>query len=161
MEILLIRHGLPIRIESDGPVDPPLAPEGHAQAAALARWLRATPPDVVVSSTMSRAIDTARHLTDAFAIEGRRDADLCEFDRGANVYIPLEQLGPDDPHMVRLIEDWFGPAGAARRAVFQQRVVTALGRFVTAPDVADAARCAVVCHGGVVNAVLASVLGTD
>src|SRR5699024_1886641 len=59
MDILLIRHGLPLRVESDRPVDPPLAPRGHEQAEALAAWLEPTPPDLLLSSTMNRAIDTA------------------------------------------------------------------------------------------------------
>lgn len=158
MDILLIRHGLPLRVESDRPVDPPLAPPGHAQASALADWLAPTPPDLLVSSTMNRAIDTARHIADAFSLEPTEDPDFCEFDRGATAYIPLEQLDRNDPHMVKLIDDWFGPGGAERRAVFQTRVVTALDRVVAS---SDAERLALVCHGGVINAVLASVLGTD
>lgn len=158
MEILLIRHGLPLRVESDQPVDPPLAPEGHAQAAALARWLAAEPPDHLVTSTMNRAVDTASHLAEAFALDPVSDADFCEYDRGANAYIPLEQLGRDDPHMVKLIDDWFGPGGAPRRAEFRNRVVTALGRHLAD---ARAERVALVCHGGVINAILSNVLGTD
>lgn len=158
MEILLIRHGLPLRVESDRPVDPPLAPEGHDQADALARWLEPEPPDLLLSSTMNRAIDTARHLADAFSLETRADEDFCEFDRGASAYIPLEELDPDHPHMVRLLADWFGPEAADRRAAFQDRVVDALDRHVQA---ADAERVAVVCHGGVINAALARVLGTE
>ncbi len=158
MEILLIRHGLPIRVESDQPVDPPLAPEGHEQAGALARWLEPEPPDHLIASTMNRAVDTARHLADAFDLVTHEDQDFCEFDRGTTVYIPLEELEPDHPHMVRLIEDWFGPEGAERRAVFQQRVVAALDRHLR--DL-DAEQVALVCHGGVINAILAHVLGIE
>ena len=158
MEILLIRHGLPIRVESDQPVDPPLAPEGHEQAAALARWLEPEPPDHLIASTMNRAVDTAEHLADAFDLVTHFDEDFCEFDRGTTVYIPLEELEPDHPHMVRLIEDWFGPEGAERRAVFQQRVVAALDRHLR--DL-DADQVALVSHGGVINAILAHVLGIE
>lgn len=158
MEILLIRHGLPLRVESDQPVDPPLAPEGHEQAAALARWLSLEAPDHLISSTMNRAIDTAGHLADAFALDPVTDPDFCEFDRGANAYIPLEQLERDDPHMVKLLDDWFGPGGAPRRAEFRERVVAALERHVADTD---ANRIALVCHGGVINAILSRVLSTD
>jgi probable phosphoglycerate mutase len=158
MEILLIRHGLPLRVESDRPVDPPLAPQGHAQADALARWLEDEPPDHLIASTMGRAVDTAQHLADAFGLELDQDEDFCEFDRGTHVYIPLEELKPDHPHMVRLIEDWFGPESADRRAAFQARVVAALDRHLR--DL-DAERVALVSHGGVINATLAHVLGID
>jgi probable phosphoglycerate mutase len=158
MELLLIRHGLPIRIESDQPVDPPLAPLGHRQAQALADWLAPLPPDRLISSTMARAVDTADHLAQTLALEPVADADFCEFDRGAKAYIPLEELDRDHPHMQQLIDDWIGPGGAPRREVFQARVLEALRRQL---DGIDAERPALVCHGGVINVILADVLGTD
>lgn len=158
MEILLIRHGLPLRVESDQPVDPPLAPKGHEQAGALARWLESAPPDHLIASTMNRAIDTAQHLGDAFDLVTHQDEDFCEFDRGTHVYIPLEELERDDPHMVQLRADWFGAEGADRRVAFQERVVAALDRHIV--DL-EAERVAVVSHGGVINATLARVLGIE
>lgn len=158
MDILLIRHGLPQRVESDRPVDPPLAPLGHDQAAALARWLDRTPPDHLLSSTMSRAVDTAAHLADAFDLENRQEPDFCEYDRGATVYIPVEELKAGDPHLEQLIDDWFGAGGAERRKAFQDRVVEALNRHITG---LEAERVAIVCHGGVINAVLSHVLGME
>lgn len=158
MELLLIRHGLPIRVESDRPVDPPLSPRGHVQAQALAHWLLPVPPDHLISSTMARAVDTAGHLAKTFTLEPTADADFCEFDRGAKAYIPLEELDRDHPHMKRLIDDWIGPGGADRRGAFQARVLEALRRHL---DSIDSERTALVCHGGVINVILADVLGTD
>lgn len=158
MELLLIRHGLPLRVESDRPVDPPLAPLGHAQAAALAAWLEPSPPDVVITSTMARAAETGAHLAGAYDLVATSDEDFCEFDRGTHAYIPLEELDRDHPHMQALIDDWIGPGGAAKRAAFQNRVVTALDRHL-ADEPGD--RVALVCHGGVINVILAHVLGTD
>ena len=41
MELILIRHGLPERVETeDGtPADPPLSEVGHEQARRMANWL--------------------------------------------------------------------------------------------------------------------------
>src|SRR3712207_5965516 len=40
MELLIIRHGLPVRIDdAGGPADPELSEEGHRQAALVARFL--------------------------------------------------------------------------------------------------------------------------
>ena len=41
MDLLLIRHGLPVRVENpDGrPADPPLSQEGREQAERVAHWL--------------------------------------------------------------------------------------------------------------------------
>lgn len=158
MELLLIRHGLPLRIESDQPVDPPLAPLGHAQAQALAEWLIPHPPDRLLSSTMARAVDTADHVARQFGLEPTAEADFCEFDRGAKAYIPLEELDRDHPHMRQLIDDWIGPGGAERRAAFQAKVLAALHRHV---DDSMSECTALVCHGGVINVILADVLGTD
>ena len=158
MELLLIRHGLPVRLESDRPVDPPLAPLGHLQAEALADWLAETPPDVVITSTMARAVETGAHVAEAFDLKPVADDDFCEFDRGTNAYIPLEELDRDHPHMKQLIDDWVGPGGAERRGVFQARVMAALDRTLGG---LDAGRVALVCHGGVINVILAHVLGLE
>ena len=59
MELLLIRHGLPERIEgADGPADPVLTEEGRRQADLLAGWLAHEPIDHVLSSTLRRARET-------------------------------------------------------------------------------------------------------
>ena len=41
MELILIRHGLPLQVETkDGtPADPPLSEVGHQQAQRMAKWL--------------------------------------------------------------------------------------------------------------------------
>lgn len=107
---------------------------------------------------MARAKDTAGHLADAFSLTPTEEPDFCEFDRGAKAYIPLEELDRDHPHMQALIDDWVGPGGASRRAAFQARVLAALTRHLAA---ADAERIALVCHGGVINVILAHVLTTE
>lgn len=158
MDILLIRHGLPLRVESDRPVDPPLSSLGHAQAEALATWLEPAPPDHLLCSTMQRAIDTAAHIADKFDLQAVTDVDFCEYDRGSTAYIPIEELDSGDAHMEKLVADWFGPEKAEERREFQTRVVDALHRHIG--DL-DAGRVALVCHGGVINAVLSHVLEMD
>ena len=55
MQLWLIRHALPVRVEGVvGAADPGLAPEGHDQAERLAGWLRGQPFDAVWSSPMRR-----------------------------------------------------------------------------------------------------------
>ena len=57
MELILIRHGLPVRSRENA--DPPLAEEGHDQARRVAGRLARERIDTVVSSTMRRALETA------------------------------------------------------------------------------------------------------
>ena len=155
MELLLIRHALPVRLESDRPVDPPLAALGRAQGEALAAWLEPEPPDALVSSTMLRAVQTAEHLAEKFSLVPTEIEALCELDRGTHAYIPLEELDRDHPHMQALMADWVGPEAAPRRAAFQAGIMAALDALVAA-EVGE--RVAVVCHGGVINAALSHVL---
>ena len=71
MELILIRHALPLRVEKkDGsPADPGLGPEGMAQAQKLARWMMAERMDAIYSSPMSRARMTAEFLADLKGME--------------------------------------------------------------------------------------------
>ena len=62
MELLIIRHARPIaetRSEGEGSADPPLSPIGVKQAEATAEFLKSQGIQHVVSSTMTRAIQTA------------------------------------------------------------------------------------------------------
>ena len=158
MELLLIRHALPVRIEdADGPADPSLADLGVRQAEALAAWLADEPIDTVYTSPLRRAQQTAAPLADRLALDPIIDDELAEFDQTAAFYIPIEELkAENDPRWQQLIDgDWsFG--GTDDRTVFVDRVVAAVERLVQAHP---GGTIALVCHGGVVNAYLAHVLG--
>jgi broad specificity phosphatase PhoE len=54
MELILIRHALPLRVErEDGsPADPGLSEKGIEQAAKLARWMESEKLDAIYSSPM-------------------------------------------------------------------------------------------------------------
>lgn len=156
MELLLVRHALPVRQEaSTGAADPQLAPEGLQQAAALAeRW--ADRVDAVWTSPMRRARETAAPLAAALGVTPTVDDDLAEMDRDAEAYIPMEELRADAAAWAEAVDSWVGPGGAALRATFRARVAAAIERVVAAHR---GQRVAVVCHGGVVNATVADVLG--
>ena len=63
MELLLIRHGLPVRRELEaGAADPELSEAGHAQAQHLADYLGAEDLDAVYASPLRRAYQTAQPL---------------------------------------------------------------------------------------------------
>jgi 2,3-bisphosphoglycerate-dependent phosphoglycerate mutase len=158
VELLLIRHALPVRIEGvGGPADPPLSAEGREQARELAAaW--ADGVDAVWASPLLRARETAAPLAAALGVEVAIDDDLAEMDRDAEAYIPLEELRRDPTAWAEAVEAWVGPAGAELRAAFRRRVVAAVDRIVAAHR---GQRVAVVCHGGTINAALAEVLGLD
>lgn len=159
MELLIIRHGLPIRIEgADGPADPPLADRGHAQAAALADWLQGDPIDAVYSSPMRRAHQTAVPLAEALGHDLVIDDDVAEWDRHSSEYIPIEELkAAKDQRYYDMLsgEGWQGDVPPHE---FQERIVTAIERIVQRHR---GQRVAIVCHGGVINAYTSHVLGLD
>jgi probable phosphoglycerate mutase len=159
MDLLLIRHGLPLRLEGETtPADPALAPSGEDQAELLANWLMGETLDAIYSSPMRRAVQTAAPLSGRTGIEVVVDDDLAEFDRDLPFYIPMEELLPDDPRFHRLMSVWEGDEGLPARVEFRDRVVAAVERVVKAHP---SQRVAVVCHGGVINAYLSHVLGLE
>jgi 2,3-bisphosphoglycerate-dependent phosphoglycerate mutase len=156
VELILVRHGLPVRIDdADGPADPPLSDDGRAQAVRLANWLAKDPIDAVYVSPMRRAVETAAPLADALGVEPVVDEELAEFDRDAHFYIPLEELkAAGDPRYLAMIR---GEAdGEVDQETFREVVAVAVERIVEAHagDVVAA-----VCHGGVINAWASHVLG--
>src|SRR5690606_20778222 len=69
-ELLLIRHGLPVRREvSDGPADPELAAQGHAQAEHMANYLSTEGITAVYTSPLRRACETAAPLARVLGLE--------------------------------------------------------------------------------------------
>ena len=159
VDLLLIRHGLPVRRETtDGsPADPELGDEGRDQAERLARWLSTEAIDVVYVSPMRRARDTAGPLATVVGVEPIVDDEVAEFDRASHFYIPIEELkAANDPRYEELMRGEHH--GEVDPETFKQIVIVAIERIVEANP---GKRVAVVCHGGVINAYAAHVLGID
>jgi probable phosphoglycerate mutase len=153
MELLLIRHALPVRVDEgsiDGPADPELAEVGRAQAVALAEWLAEEKVDALYASPMRRALETATPVSERLGLDVIVEEDVAEYDRDAASYIPIEELkAAGDPRWHQVPE---------QPEHFRGVVVGAIERIVAAHP---GQRVAVVCHGGVVNAYAAHVLGID
>ncbi|MBK9178164.1 MAG: histidine phosphatase family protein [Acidimicrobiales bacterium] len=158
MELLLIRHALPIRVEHDEggpPADPELSEVGRDQALHLAAWLRDERIDAVFSSPMQRARETAAPLAAAHGLEVVVDDELAEYDRNAHFYVPVEELkATGDPRWKEVLEGTWTD-GEVDPATFRAVVVEAVERVIEANP---SRRVAVVCHGGVINAYVAHVL---
>jgi probable phosphoglycerate mutase len=157
MELLLIRHGLPVRRElEDGIADPELSAAGLAQAEHLADYLDSEPLDAVYASPLQRAYQTA------LPIATRRNLDVtvidavAEWDRNSSEYVPIEELkAANDPRYHAMMRgEW--TAREETPEEFSERVVTSLDALI---DAHPGQRIAVSCHGGVINAYLLHVLG--
>jgi 2,3-bisphosphoglycerate-dependent phosphoglycerate mutase len=159
MELVLIRHGLPMRVENEPgtPADPPLSEEGREQARRVAEWLAPEGFDVVYSSPMRRAIETARPLADLLGLEVVVDEELAELDRDHHFYVPVEELkATGDPRYDQLLKgELYGDVDIE---TWSQVAALAVQRVLEAHP---GQRIALFAHGGVINAYLARLLGLE
>src|SRR5882672_2853078 len=158
MELLLIRHALPERIETDdgSPADPPLSALGRAQADRMAGWVAAEKIGAIYTSPMRRARETAEPLARAVGAEIAIDPGLVEMDHLSDVYLPLEQLKAEDyPRWQEMVQRG-GLYAGVDLAAFRNNVVASVERAIAANP---GGRVALVCHGGVINAWAGHVLG--
>lgn len=160
MELLLIRHALPERVEVVGrPADPPLSPLGHRQAELLAQWLAAETVDALYTSPMARARQTAEPLAALLGIDPVISEGVAEFDRHAEAYVPLEELkAANDPRWQELVDGGYFADSDVTADEFQAGVVAAVDEIVSENR---SRTVAVFCHGGVINAYVGHVLGLD
>lgn len=154
MELIIIRHGRPERIENaQGEVaDPNLTDVGHQQAEEMAAWMKAEHLDAIYVSPMARARQTSTPLETAFGMEASVVPGVREFDDGESAYIPMEELKADK-------EAWrayLAENAAMTRDDFRAEVLDSLNE-ITASN--RGKKVAVVCHGGVINTYAADVLG--
>ena len=156
----MIRHALPERRENtDGPADPGLTTAGRRQAEHMANYLAAESVHAVYTSPLRRALETAAPLCAAIGVDPVVVDDLAEFDRYATEYIPLEELkAAGDPRFLDLINgvDVGGVDDADQPEAFVERVVAAIEAIIATHS---GENVAVVCHGGVINSYVATVIG--
>ncbi|MCW1959310.1 MAG: histidine phosphatase family protein [Mycobacterium sp.] len=157
MQVLLIRHALPLRTESGEGSDPALTEAGWEQARRLPAALGRYPISRLVSSPQRRAVQTAEPVAVATGLSIHTDERLAEYDRGMSHYIPLEQVRAERPaEWERMARGQLPPGVDAGE--FRARVWDGLSDVVTAAGRDDTV--AIFSHGGVINVVLHEVLGT-
>ena len=159
MEIVLVRHGLPLRVELEtGIADPELAAEGHEQAAKMAAYLGVEDVEAVYVSPLRRALETARPLCKLLGLEAVVSEGVAEFDRNSREYVPVEELrATNDPRWEKLLRgEWDGVDEDP--SLFKARVVETVEDMIARHP---GGRVVVVCHGGVINQYLAHVLGIE
>ncbi len=153
MELILIRHARPERIEgAAGGADPTLTEAGRHQAEAMAEWMSGEQLDALYVSPMARARETSSPLEAALGMEAVVVPEVREFDAEDPSYIPLEDLRADKERWQRYV----ATEGVSDRSDFFGQVNDSLTEIVGRHR---GHRVAVVCHGGVINAYASAVLG--
>jgi broad specificity phosphatase PhoE len=157
MQVLLVRHALPLRSEHGEGSDPDLSEEGWAQVERLPEALARFPILRVVSSPQRRAIQTAEPVAAARQLSVEIDDRFAEYDRDLPVYIPVEQIKAERPEEWARLAQGHLPSAVDEDA-FRARVRAAVDDLVAAADPEDTV--AVFSHGGVINVLLHEILGT-
>jgi broad specificity phosphatase PhoE len=157
MQVLLVRHALPLRSEHGQGSDPDLSDEGVAQIARLPEALARFPISRVVSSPQRRAIQTAEPVAAARELSVEIDQRFAEYDRDLPVYIPVEQIRAENPKEWERLAQGHLPSAVDEDA-FRARVLAAVDDLVATADPEDTV--AVFSHGGVINLLLHQILGT-
>ncbi|OCB31262.1 phosphoglycerate kinase [Mycobacterium malmoense] len=158
MQLLLVRHALPLRSEHGEGSDPDLSDEGLAQIERLPKALDRFPIRRVVSSPQRRAIQTAEPVAAARELTVEIDDRFAEYDRDLPLYIPVEQIREERPEEWARLAQGHLPSAVDEDA-FLARVRAAFADLVASVDPEDTV--AVFSHGGVINVLLHQILGTS
>lgn len=118
--LVLWRHGeteYNAALRMQGQLDPQLTATGIGQARRAAPVLAAVQPDILLTSDLSRAADTAAVLGEYCGLAVRIDKRLRETHLGdwqGLTHAEVETAWPDDMRSWRTSPDWAPPGGEAR-----------------------------------------------
>ncbi|BDX29817.1 phosphoglycerate mutase [Mycobacterium antarcticum] len=155
MQLLLVRHALPLRSEPGQGSDPDLSAEGIEQAGRLPDALKRFPISRLVSSPQRRAVQTGQPVADALGLPIDVDERLAEYDHGLSHYTPIEEASEDD--VKRLISGHL--PGEVDEDAFIARVRAGIDDVVEAAGHDETV--VVFSHGGVINAMVHSIMKTE
>ena len=159
MEVLLIRHAIPIRRELEsGIADPELAAEGLKQADLMAHYLASEKLHAIYASPMQRAQQTAQPLASVQGLSITTVDGVAEYDKNSNQYVPVEELkAKNDPRWQEMLRgEWTSTDETEDE--FIKRIVDSVEEIIANHA---SQRVAIVCHGGVINAYICHVLGLE
>ncbi|WP_419842865.1 histidine phosphatase family protein [Candidatus Poriferisodalis sp.] len=167
-EVLLVRHGASQAFVPgepfpmlDGQGDPALAPNGHAQAAAVANRLAHEPIAALYVSSLQRTQLTFAPLADRLGLTPGIEPDLREVALGEWDGGRIRQFAADNHPLyerLHLERRWDVIPGAETNQQLTDRCMGALGRIADRHPDQLVAACV---HGGVIGAVLAHIVGAS
>lgn len=167
-EVVLVRHGASAAAVPGEPFplvlgrgDPPLSPEGEAQAGAVADRLAGEPLAALFVTPLQRTAQTAAPLAARTALEPRTVDDLCEISlgewEGGEFRI---RMAEGDPLALRVMEEerWDLILGAEPADAVAARVRAGVDAIVAAAGPGRVA--AAVVHGGVIGEICRQATGS-
>jgi len=147
-----------LRSEPGQGSDPHLSEEGIEQASRLPEALKRFPITRLVSSPQIRAVQTAQPVADTLGLPVEIDERLAEYDRDMEHYIPIEQIAAEYPEELARLASGHLPSSVDETA-FLARINAGIRDLVATGEHEDT--IAVFSHGGVINGLLHTILGTE
>jgi broad specificity phosphatase PhoE len=149
--VLLVRHSVPEVDRSIPAAEWRLSAEGRARCDALAKQLSTHDPELVVSSTEPKALETAELLAWRLGLDVRESAELREQERRTVGWLERDEL---EAAVLRVFAE-------PDQVVFgEESAASALERFTRAVEgLGD--RAIVVSHGTVISLYVAARTGQD
>jgi ribonuclease H / adenosylcobalamin/alpha-ribazole phosphatase len=165
LRLFLVRHGETadnLKMRYLGIRDEPLTENGMQQASRAAEALSQVPIEIVLSSPLRRAADTAAKIKDSCQIELRLEKRLSEGSFGSweGLTRPeVLELGARDRELLARWESdpSFAPPGGESMENLQLRVISLVNELM---DEFSNSSIALVSHVGPIKALLSAVLGT-
>ncbi|MBR5411331.1 MAG: histidine phosphatase family protein [Clostridia bacterium] len=152
MRLLIIRHGeseADILRVHEGRADFPLTERGIRQAKAMAAWAaKDYSIDRIYASTLKRAAQTARCLSEATGVPVESEPDLMEFNNGLLAGLPFDEADKKYPGVPDLPPDK-AVYGQESKVEFRARAEKVLAKLLNRMD--TNMTVAVVTHGGMIN----------
>jgi len=157
-EIVLVRHGQTewnLIKRTQGHLDSPLTEIGIAQAKETAEKLRAKPIDIIISSPLGRALETAKIIKEIIQVD-EIETDKLLMERHLGIL-----QGRTKNELIGLFPHFWGPDGKFLQNAsvpegeslqdFLQRISKFIGRL---EKIADSKRALIVTHDGVLHALV-------
>jgi broad specificity phosphatase PhoE len=170
-ELILVRHGQqqypePGTKDFSQWIDPPLSKAGLRQAEAVGRHLSLRPVTAVYSSRLQRANATGQAIAEHHGLDVTVDDRLREIEMFRDLpdghTSPLEAFGAEQLAEAQeafvATRRWSAYPGSESAAELRERVIAAVEAAIAAHP---GGVVVVACHGGVINAYLASLRGVE
>ncbi len=163
-ELIVVRHGETVWNQvgkQQGQLDTELSELGVAQGRALAEALSNDPVDVMYSSDLGRAMQTAQIISERIALDIITDARLRERHLGTMQGMTMRQFEREHPeeyaHFRGGEADSRLPGGESIRERYERSVACAEELAIRHPG----QRLLIVAHGGVLNSFFRRAMGQD
>lgn len=168
LELILVRHGQQIPPDErtqEQRNDPPLSRIGESQIEAVGEHLRSESITAVYSSNLERAHRTglaiaARHSLPVTVMDDLREIDILQAVPAGETWAEMNARPEWEAAGEAFVETgrWSSFPSSEPSDVFRDRVQASVDQIVSDhPE----GRVVVACHGGVINAVVATMLGID